>query len=321
MLRYGTKKTVIKSIIVLLFGCIAAGLAFPLASMALETAARYVYGQNPDIDRVRDILELKPPLPKQISVHFLDVGNADCIFIDAGSLDILIDGGNNDDGEFIVDYLMELGTDNIELMIATHPHLDHVGGLDDVLNAFDVKAVIDSGHSSVAGTYQDYMNAVIGEEAILLEDTDMKFRIAEGFSLKIIETGDNYADMNNNSVVCLLTFGQTEFLFTGDMGRMAEMRSLNKFPQADVLKVGHHGSRSSSCAAFLDCVNPVIAVMSCGICNVCGQPHGQNVETVKELDRRGIPLYRTDILGTVIITTDGKTLSVDNVHRDRGQRN
>jgi competence protein ComEC len=305
------QKIALFAIVMLVIGGMAIGLASPFTSSALETAAQHIYGHNPDIERVMDILALEPPFPEQISVHFLDVGNADCIFLDIGSTDILIDGANNDDGDFIVEYLKELGTDSIELIISTHPHLDHVGGLDDVIKAFDVKAVIDSGHSSVSSTYQDYMDAVIEEGAILLEDADIKFRLGPGLTLKIIETGDNYADMNNNSVVCLLTFGEIDFLFTGDMGRMAEMRNLNKFPQVEVLKVAHHGSRSSSCAAFLDRVNPDVAVISCGVCNVCGQSHGQNIGTVKELGRRGIPIYRTDHMGTIIVTTDGKSFSID----------
>ncbi|HZX46367.1 MAG TPA: MBL fold metallo-hydrolase [Clostridia bacterium] len=254
---------------------------------------------------VQEIFDAHSSPIEQISVHFLDVGNADCIFIDAGDIDILIDGGKDEDGPYIVEYLKELGTDDIELMIATHPHLDHVGGLDDVLEAFEVKAVIDSGISSSFGIYQDYMRAVEREGCLFLEDDDMKFDLAPGITFRIIETGDNYPNINDNSVVSQLTFGDVSFLFTGDMCRNAEVRSLNKFSEVDVLKVAHHGSRSSSCPAFLDRVNPKVAVMTCGPCERCGQNHGQNVDTIAELERRGIALYCTDRSGNIIITTDG----------------
>lgn len=247
---------------------------------------------------------------EQVSVHFLDVDNADCIFIDAGDIDILIDGGNDHDGPYIVEYLKNLNTDNIELMIATHPHLDHVGGLDDVIEAFEVKAVIDSGISSSFGIYQDYMKAVEKEGALFLEDDDMKFDLGPGITFEIIETGDNYPNINDNSVVSQLTFNNISFLFTGDMCKNAETRNLNKFSAVDVLKVAHHGSRSSSCATFLDRVNPRVAVMSCGLCDICGKSHGQNLDTIKEFERRNITLYRTDVSGNIVISTDGSTLSL-----------
>ena len=125
----------------------------------------------------------------------------------------------------------------------------------------------------------------------------MKFNLAPGISFRIIETGDNYPNINDNSVVSQLTVGDISFLFTGDMCRNAEVRNLNKFSEVDVLKVAHHGSRSSSCPAFLDKVNPKVAVMTCGPCERCGENHGQNLDTIAELERRGHSPYRTDCAG------------------------
>jgi beta-lactamase superfamily II metal-dependent hydrolase len=264
---------------------------------------------------VQEIFDAHSAPIEQVAVHFLDVDNADCIFIDAGDIGILIDGGNDHDGPYIVEYLKELDTDSIELMIATHPHLDHVGGLDNVIEAFEVKAVIDSGISSSFGIYQDYMraveNAVENEGTLFLEDDDMKFKLAPGITFEIIETGDNYPNINNNSVVSQLTFNDISFLFTGDMCRQAETRNLNKFSEVDILKVAHHGSRSSTCSTFLDRVNPKVAVMSCGLCDICGKSHGQNLDTIAKLERRNILLYRTDLSGNITVTTDGSNLWIE----------
>ena len=298
--------TIISIIALLLAG--AAFLFIAFISMIFQPfwiTEKSFYHSGDGEQLVQEIFDAQYAAVEQVSVHFLSVDNADCIFIDVGDIDIIIDGGNDKDGPYIVEYLKELGTDDIELMIATHPHLDHVGGLDDVLEAFEVKAVIDSGISSSFGIYQDYMRAVEREGCLFLEDEDMKFNLAPGITFRIIETGDNYPNINDNSVVSQLTFGDVSFLFSGDMCRNAEVRNLNKFSEVDVLKVAHHGSRSSSCPTFLDKVNPKVAVISCGPCEKCGEDHGQNVDTIAELERRGVSIYRTDISGNIVITTDG----------------
>jgi competence protein ComEC len=297
---------IISTIALLLAGAALLFIAFiSLVFQPFWITEKSFYHSDNGEQLVQEIFDARYAVVGQVSVHFLSVDNADCIFIDVGDIDIIIDGGNDEDGPYIVEYLKGLGTDDIELMIATHPHLDHVGGLDDVLEAFEVKAVIDSGISSSFGIYQDYMRAVEREGCLFLEDDDMKFDLAPGITFRIIETGDNYPNINDNSVVSQLTFGDVSFLFTGDMCRNAEVRNLNKFSEVDVLKVAHHGSRSSSCPAFLDRVNPKVAVMTCGPCERCGENHGQNVDTIAELERRGIALYCTDSSGNIVITTDG----------------
>lgn len=322
MLGIKTRNIVLLLIAILLLLACAALILIVFSSLIFQpfvATNKYVpYSRySSRVHLIQEIFDQQSDDIEQISVHFLDVGNADCIFIDAGDIDILIDGGYYDDGQYIVEYLKELNTDSIELMIATHPHLDHVGGLTQVLEAFKVEAIIDSGISSTFKIYQDYLNAAKKEWAVFLEDEDMKFELAPEITFRIIETGDNYFDINNNSVVSLLTFKDIKFLFTGDMGRMAEVRNLNKFPEVDILKVAHHGSRSSSCPAFLNRVNPKVAVMSCGICDICGKNHGQNIATLKELDKRNIPVYRTDLSGNIIVTTDGSAFWIEIRPRNR----
>ncbi len=244
-----------------------------------------------------------------IKVHFIDVGQADSIYIQAPDhYDILIDGGNNEDGSTVIDYLQNQGVDDIELMVATHPHEDHIGGLDNVVKAFDVEEVIDSGEKGTTQTYTDYWKAVKEEKTKYLEDSDITFDLGNGINFYIIETGDGYDNVNDDSVVTKLDYKNIEFLFTGDMESDVESQILGKDIQADILKVGHHGSNSSSSEAFLKKINPKVAVISVGKDNIYGHPHP---ETLTRLSNMGVSIYRTDINGTIVISTDGNTYWVD----------
>jgi beta-lactamase superfamily II metal-dependent hydrolase len=245
---------------------------------------------------------------QNLNVHFIDVGQADSIYIQAPNrYDILIDAGNNADGEAVIEYLKEMKVDDIEIMVATHNHEDHIGGLDDVLAAFEVEKIIDSGAEGTTKTYQDYRAAVEAEEASYQEDADLVFNLGPDLNFFIIETGDNYKNVNNNSVLTKLVYKEIEFLFTGDMESDVELTLLDKNIEADILKVGHHGSRTSTSIEFLNKVNPQIAVISVGKDNTYGHPAP---EILKRLEDRNIRTYRTDTGGTVVITTDGNTYTV-----------
>jgi len=238
-----------------------------------------------------------------LNVHFINVGQADCIFIDYGDYDILIDAGNNNDGASVVDYLKKLNTDDIEILVATHPHEDHIGGLDDVLAAFKVENIIDSGKTATTNAYKDYWSAVQNEKSNYQADKDLTFNISDQITFKVIETGDSFSNINNYSVITVLNYNNIEFLFTGDMESEAELAVLNKFFDIEVLKVGHHGSRSSTSQQFLNKVSPEYAVISCGKNNSYGHPH---VETLQKLKDANVKTFRTDEQGTIIATTDGE---------------
>lgn len=247
---------------------------------------------------------------EELTVHFISVGQADSIFIDYGDYDILIDGGNNSDGPLVVEYLKELETDDIEIMIATHPHEDHIGGLDDVLEAYSVETIIDSGLDYDSKTYKDYYSAAQNEEgATFIQDKNMTFELGENVILKILETGDDFKDTNDFSVIVILDYNDIEFLFTGDMESHVELESLNLFSDIDVLKVGHHGSSTSSSNEFLNVTKPEYAVICVGEGNKYGHPHA---ETLEKLNARNIDIYRTDELGHIIVTTDGNNVTFNN---------
>lgn len=248
----------------------------------------------------------------KLAVHFIDVGQGDSIFIDYGDYDILIDAGDNDQGQVVADYLKSLGTDDIEIMVATHIHADHIGGLDDVLAAFDVEKIIDSGELHTTKTYEDYLTAVKNEKeeigAEFIADKDMQFDLGNGAIFKVIELGDGYDNSNNNSVVTMLDYNDVEFLFTGDLEADIEKANLDKFEDIDILKVAHHGSSTSTSKEFLDVIKPEIAVISAGKDNSYGHPH---LETLVRLGNYVDTIYGTWKSGNIVIVTDGTTFEVN----------
>jgi competence protein ComEC len=244
----------------------------------------------------------------QVKVHIIDVGQGDSIYIQLpGNNDILIDGGDNNKGSVVVSYLKNHGVDDIELLIATHPHADHIGGLDDVLAAFKVERVVDNGMSADTATYRDYLAAVRAEGCPHQKAMSGQSWTFGSCALKVLGPVKDHGDANNNSVVCLLDCGEIEFLFTGDAEAEAEADLTGRPIAAEILKVSHHGSRTSTSQAFLDAVRPGVAVICVGAGNRYGHPHR---ETLDKLAAAKVKVYRTDLNGTVVVTTDGRTYTV-----------
>ena len=245
----------------------------------------------------------------EISVHFIDVGQADSIFIDYGDVDILIDGGNNDDGELVVNYLKSLGTDDLELMVATHPHEDHIGGLDTVIYNFDVEKIIKPALSENTKTNRDFEEA-ISSKNIPVTNPDQG-EVIEFGDLKLIILSDKtkrYTETNNYSIVLKMVYGDTAFLFTGDAEAEAEHDILESGLdiKADVLKVGHHGSATSTTANFLRKVSPDYAVISVGNDNRYGHP---DPIIINRLNLHDVATMQTNEMGTIIFTSNGTDLS------------
>jgi beta-lactamase superfamily II metal-dependent hydrolase len=245
---------------------------------------------------------------KLTKVHFIDVGQADSIYIQLPNHnDILIDGGNVDDGPAVVDYLKAQGVDDIELMVATHPHEDHIGGLSDVLNAFRVDEIMDSGKDASTKTYSIYAATAKAEGCTWVADNYQTFTYGK-VSLQILTGDQDWGDeINDYSVVCRLDTGDIEFLFMGDAETPVE-QTLTGSLEAEILKVGHHGSSSSSSPEFLKQVNPKAAVICCGAGNTYRHPHQ---ETLDNLGKIGAAVYRTDLNGNIVVATDGATFFVN----------
>lgn len=239
--------------------------------------------------------------------HFIDVGQADCALLKVGDCDILIDGGNVADGGDVVAYLQSQNVDDIELMICTHADEDHVGGLTDVLNSFVVEEVWTSPVSKTTKAYTNFVTAVGNEGIELTVPTVGDTYTYEDLTVTTLGPVASYSGANNASVVVMVQYGEVRFLFTGDMESDAEADLLASGAdlRCDVLKVGHHGSQTSSSVDFLSAVNASYGVISVGTGNSYGHPHAA---IITRLENAGMTLYRTDLLGTVLIATDGKDL-------------
>lgn len=245
------------------------------------------------------------PTKSKLKVHFIDVGQGDSILIDFGDIEMLIDGGNRSPG--VVAYLNDYVDGSIETLVATHPHADHIGGLIAALVEFDVDDIWLNGDTSTSQTYTEFMSTVNAEGA--------KVHIAKRGDQ--IEVGNFVLDVlnptqallgttNNNSIVLLLSYGDVDFLFTGDAEAEAEASMIASLliPDVNVLKVGHHGSRTASSKPFIEVARPEIAIYMAGEGNSYGHPHD---ETIIALSEAEADIYGTDVHGTIVITTDGRT--------------
>ena len=239
-----------------------------------------------------------------VRVHFLDVGQGDAALIDCGTTEVLIDGGDNQAAATVVSYLRPYVDGKLDYLIATHPDADHIGGLDDVLAAYDVGEIIDSGCASDTRSYRDYLAAAQRENGCTFSyDQDRQIPLGQECTLCILETGDTWDNANANSVVCQLVCGNVSVLFTGDMTATVEQEKLSLFGPVDVLKVAHHGSAYSTCQAFLDVIRPKYAVLSYKLGN---DYHHPAPSTLRRLLNCGATVYGTGKNGTVVLTTDGK---------------
>lgn len=239
-----------------------------------------------------------------VRVHFINVGQGDATLIDCGTTEVLIDGGDNNAGSTVVSYLQPYVDGKLDYLIATHPDADHIGGLDNVLAAYQVGEIIDSGYPASTRSYQDYLTAARNETGCVFSyDSDRQIDLGRDSVLCIIETGDQWDNANDCSVVCQLVSGNVQTLFTGDMTQDVERACLSLFGNIDVLKVGHHGSSYSTSAEFLGVVRPEAAVISYKVGN---DYHHPTVSALRRLLNAGAAIYGTGKSGTVILTTDGR---------------
>lgn len=251
------------------------------------------------------------PSGLNLEVHFIDIGQGDATLIVYDDFHILIDGGNNGTEEKLLDYLDKQQVDDIEILVATHPDADHIGGLAEVIDHYDVHLIIDSGESHSSQTYKNYYEAVKRQQArgaIYLEDADFIFPLSEQITFEIIETGDDNGDRNNNSVVAKLSYSEIDFLFTGDMESKTEQKILDRQLEAEILKAGHHGSKTSSSNEFLDVVKPETVIISAGLNNSYGHPHRPLIDRLKHYTD---DIYVTYEKGHIVVTTDGTDYSLD----------
>jgi beta-lactamase superfamily II metal-dependent hydrolase len=246
------------------------------------------------------------PTQGELKVHFIDVGQGDSILLDLGETEVLIDGGEKSPG--VVDYLKNYVDGPLEVMVATHPHSDHIGGLIAVLAAFQVQQIWYNGENGDSSTYNEFMTAVQAEGAEVHIGKRGEKITAGTLTFVILNPRTLSGTTNNNSIVLSLSYGTIDFLFMGDAEKEAEgamlVASDIPVPDVEILKVGHHGSRTASSPAFLAATSPEVAIYMAGSGNRYGHPHQ---ETLAALAQIGAKVYGTDVNGTITMSTDGRT--------------
>ena len=287
------------------------GLVFKLDDDLYEKLTDTVFKENTNIEENIDgNVDTEGELLK---VSFLDVGQADSILINANNKYMLIDAGNNEDGEKLVMYLKSLGIEKFDYVVGTHAHEDHIGGMDNIIDSFDIGTFYMPDVITTTKTFEDVLDSL--EKKNLNFDTPQigsTFYLVKS-KIETIYVGKDSKNLNNSSIILKLTYGNVSFLFTGDTESDVEKTLLNKDIESDVLKVAHHGSNTSSSNAFLKKVNPKYAIISVGTGNSYGHPKSVILDRLEKL---GTKIYRTDELGTIIVTTDGEKIEVSNVKTD-----
>lgn len=255
----------------------------------------------------------------ELKVYFIDVGQADSILIKiSNDENILIDGGNNADGNYLVEYLTSIGVEHIDTMIATHPHEDHIGGLDTIMDNIPTDKIylpyINDADIPTTKTYEEFLESIYKNELIVCESKNNEYIYDVGdVKLQIISPDDiTTGELNDYSIVTRLQFYNNSFLFTGDASTNINDYIINNYDKdflnIDVLKVGHHGSRTSTDDKWLKTLTPEYGIIMCGECNEYSHPHKEILDL---LNYNNVNVLRTDIDGTIIITSDGNNIKIN----------
>ena len=290
--------------------------AFATALALIIVGVAGILGTNEDlINTVSNMGELANNSNKQkvefvaqedLLIDFIDVGQADSILIRNQDKTMLIDAGTNEAGETVVTYLQNLGINKIDYLIGTHPHEDHIGGLDDVINHFNIGQIYMPKIETTTKTFEDVLDAIENKNlTVTSPNKGDKIEIGQAVGTFMTEPILDKDNLNLSSLVVRLEFGNNSFLFMGDAEKENE-ETIN-WNKTDVLKVGHHGSNTSTSESFLNQVKPQCSIIMVGKDNSYNLP---TQETIDKLNTIGSEIYRTDENGTIQIISDGNTIEV-----------
>ena len=254
-----------------------------------------------------ETIEAEPVnVDSNLIVDFIDVGQADSILIQNEDKVMLIDAGTNEAGKTVVDYLENKGISQIDYLIGTHPHEDHIGGMDDVIEAFDIKQIYMPKMETTTKTFKDVLTAISNKNLKITQpNKGTQIELGEAKCKFMTDPIIDKDNINLSSLVIRLEFGNNSFLFMGDAEK--ENEETITWPKTDVLKVGHHGSNTSSSQEFIEQVQPKYSVIMVGEDNSYNLP---KQETIDKLEEAGSKIYRTDENGTIEITSDGNEIKV-----------
>ena len=241
---------------------------------------------------------------ERIQIHFFDVGQADSILLISNDKTMLIDAGTNDKGKTVVDYIQKLGIKRIDFLIGTHPHEDHIGGLDDVINNFEIGTIYMPKIQTNTKTFEDVLDSISNNKLKITSPKQGDIFNVGNINCEVMLCEPELAQKKNNlnlsSIVIRATFKEQSYLFMGDAE--TENEELRQWPQTNVIKVGHHGSDTSSSNEFLNQVLPQIAIIQVGDDNKYGHPKQVTLEKFTKL---GTLVYRTDLNKNILLESDG----------------
>lgn len=246
----------------------------------------------------------------ELEVHFIDVGQGDSILIKQGDTNMLIDAGERHKGGDVLAYLAKQDVATLDYIIGTHPHSDHIGGLPDVIDALEVKNIILPDKSHTTQIFEKLLNSISNKGLrITTPNVGDEYLLGEAKFTIISPSGNSYSNLNEYSVSIRLEYGENSFVFTGDAEKIAENEMVNSGLDlsADVLKAGHHGSNTSNTDSFLDKVDPDYVVIQVGEGNKYNHP---DKDIIEKFERRNIEVYRNDLHGSVVVTSDGKNIKI-----------
>lgn len=250
----------------------------------------------------------------ELSVHFIDVGQGDAALILSDGEAMLIDTGIYEGAQELIDYIHAQGVQKLTCAVATHPHSDHIGAMDEVITKFPIESFLKTEAVNDNKPYRYMMEELADKKTnVINPQPGDSYQLGQAqFTVLAPLSMDYGSNLNNSSIVIRLDYGDTSFLFTGDAEIEEELDLVeNGIAPADVLKVGHHGSETSSSNTFLDAVRPACAVISCGKDNRYGHP---DAEVLKRLEERNVEILRTDEKGSIVFHSDGKELSWSGDH-------
>lgn len=247
-----------------------------------------------------------PPDPNNLVIHYIDVGQGDSILVQVNNINMLIDAGNSEDGSKVVRYLQKQGVKKLHYIIATHPHEDHIGGMSLIIKNFEIGKFYAPKIMSSTKAFEQMINALKSKSLKINEAKyGVLLNLGSNIDCEVIAPNSNkYDNINNYSAVIKLNYGLTNFLFMGDAENISEKEIIKSGfnIKSNVMKIGHHGSSSSSLIELLDLVSPEFAIISCGKNNDYGHPHKLTLDKLKQ---KNITVYRTDLIGTIVLQSDG----------------
>ena len=273
----------------------------------------YYYYINPSKEVIKPVGNIE----ENLKIYFIDVGQADSTLIYNNGEYSLIDAGNNKDGNKLIKYFKSLGINKFKYVITTHVHEDHIGGMDNIIREFDIE------HFLMPDTYTDNMTYTevlkeLKKKNIIIETPNINDTFTmEEINFKVLSIGNDLENLNDSSIVLKANYKNTNYLFTGDATKEVEKKIMNQDIQSDLIKVSHHGSYDATGLDFLEKVNPKYAIISVEKDNDYHFPHDI---VLNNLNKLNIKLYRTDLDGTIIASSDGDNIIFEKIKTDTNQK-